>query len=176
MSNNGGHQFPDFGSTNGGDDPYAQGAGQGRNAYGQGSAGEYQDPYTDPYGGSSAMSPSPTYQQDQQGFAAQVDQGAHGYGQSTYAPGPPSSGMAITGMVLGIASIAFCAGFTAPFGLVFSILGMKETAPSAASPKGGRGLAIAGLVTSIIGSLILLLWVAYIVLIIVGVGMSGSGY
>lgn len=43
-------------------------------------------------------------------------------------------------------------------------------------PKGGRGLAIAGLVTSIIGSLILLLWVAYIVLIIIGVGMSGSGY
>lgn len=184
MSQSGGYQFPDFGSPGGGDDPYARGEGQGKDAYGQAGAGEFQEPYADPYGGSASVASSPAYQSDQaghadqsgqSGFAPQPAVGAGAYGQG-YMPGPPSSGMAIAGMVLGIASIAFCAGFTAPFGLVFSILGMKETAPSAASPKGGRGLAIAGLVTSIIGSLILLLWVAYVLLIIVGVGMSSTRY
>lgn len=170
MTSNEGNQFPDFGSYNGGEDPYAQGTGQGQDAYGPGSAQEYQDPYADPYGGSSAMSPSPQYQQ---GFAAQPGSGAYGYGQQTYAPAQPSSGMAIAGMVLGIASFVACAGLTAPLGLIFSIMGMRETSPTATNPKGGRGLAITGLVTSIIGCLVLLFVIAYVVLII-GVGVATS--
>lgn len=172
MSSNGGHQFPDFGSYSGGGDQHAQGTGQDHDAYGQGSAGEHRDPYTDPYGGSSAMSPSPAYQQ---GFAAQPDAGTQGYGQPAYTQAPSSSGMAIAGLVLGIVSFVACAGLTAPLGLIFSIMGMRETAPTAANPKGGRGLAIAGLVTSIIGCLMLLAVIAYFVLII-GLGIAGSTY
>lgn len=80
-----------------------------------------------------------------------------------FAPPPPSSGAAITGFVLGLLGVLMCGGLTAPFGLVFSAIGMKETGAAAPLPKGGRGLAIAGLVTSLIGMIPLLTIVLYIV-------------
>ncbi|MCR5592349.1 MAG: hypothetical protein K6F79_01190 [Saccharofermentans sp.] len=56
------------------------------------------------------------------------------------------SGLAITGFIISIISI-FCCGFTAPIGLIFSIIGLIVTLKK--SKKGG-GLAIAGLIISAI--------------------------
>ncbi len=89
---------------------------------------------------------------------------------------PPSSGLGIAGFVLGLLSLTVCGGITGPFGLVLSILGMRETAPGSTPPKSGRGLAIAGLVLSILGTLMLLAFVAYVVFVFVLVGTTaGSG-
>lgn len=68
--------------------------------------------------------------------------------------------MAVASLVLGILSITMCSGLTSLPGLVCAIVGMRETGATGA--KGGRGLAIAGLVTSIIGLLILAGVVVYI--------------
>ncbi len=43
---------------------------------------------------------------------------------------------------------------------------MKETAPDARPPRGGRGLTVAGLVLSIVGMIPLLVMLAYVVLMI----------
>lgn len=96
--------------------------------------------------------------------------GSPGYGH--FPPAPPSSGSAIAGFVLGLLGITMCSGLTAPFGIIFSAMGMKETGPGATTAKGGRGFAIAGLVTSLIGLLPLALVLFYIVMVIV---MIASG-
>src|SRR5699024_8614215 len=93
-----------------------------------------------------------------QGFAAPSAAAGGAYAPGPYpagppvhgafAPPPPSSGAAITGFVLGLLGVLMCGGLTAPFGLVFSAIGMKETGAASPLPKGGRGLAIAGLVRS----------------------------
>lgn len=78
-----------------------------------------------------------------------------------YNPNQPqgSSGLAIASMVLGILSIVFlCSGFFAVIlsviGLILSIVSLKN------HPFDGRGMAIAGLVTSIISLSIYVLTVA----------------
>lgn len=87
--------------------------------------------------------------------------GDHGGYAPVPAP-PPSSAAAIAGFVLGLLSVTLCAGLTAPVGLIFSLRGMRESGPRAHPPAGGYGLAIAGLVTSIIGCLTLLAVIAYL--------------
>ena len=99
--------------------------------------------------------------------------GPQGYGP--YAPPPPSSGAAITSLVLGLLALTMCAGLTSPVGIIFAAKGMKETGPSAPAPKGGRGLAIAGLVTSLIGLLPLLIFVFYIVIFVLAIFAEMSG-
>lgn len=169
MTQGGGYQYPEFGSSSSEADRRGQGSQHSDDPYAIREDDGYSDPYAAPSSASSAPgyqpSPSPAYQ-------SSFQQGP-GYGQPAYAPGPPSSSHAVVGMVLGIVSIALCAGVTAPIGLIFSILGMRETSPTATEPKGGRGLAIAGLVTSILGCLVLLFVVAYFVLVI-GVGIAAS--
>ncbi|MFC5376453.1 DUF4190 domain-containing protein [Brachybacterium sacelli] len=82
-----------------------------------------------------------------------------------YAMPAPTSAMALTGFIVGLASLILCSGLPAPVGLVFSILGMRETSPSAETVKSGRGFAIAGLVISILGTLLLAFVVAYFVIV-----------
>jgi hypothetical protein len=138
---------PDFGSTSGGGDPYAAPAA----------------PYSTQ---SAAPSFGPQF--------GEVPQGSYG---QPLAMAPPSSGLGIAGFILGILALTFCGGLTGPPGLILSIMGMKATAPGAMPPRSGRGLAIAGLVLSILGTLGLLAMVAYVVLMIVLVGTTaGSGY
>lgn len=79
-------------------------------------------------------------------------------------------GMAITGMVLGIVglvtAIFYVGGVIGIVGLVFSIIALRATGRREA---GGRGMAIAGLVTSIIAiiinaiEIILIIWVVHTV-------------
>jgi hypothetical protein len=86
------------------------------------------------------------------------------YPPTQYGPPPPpyhayvqpkaGNGKAIAGLVLGIASIVFCFlffldGVLVILGLVFSLIAMSETkAPGAR----GRGMAVAGLVCSLVGA------------------------
>ena len=70
-----------------------------------------------------------------------------GYGYPPYPqPSPPTSGWAIAGLVCGILGCATI-GLASVLGIIFSIVAMVKTRDNRA---GGRGLAIAGLVVSII--------------------------
>ncbi|MBB5830437.1 DUF4190 domain-containing protein [Brachybacterium aquaticum] len=179
----------------GAQDPYGSSDPYGQNSYGQGSS--RQDPYAqDPYSsatsyGSSTPYGSPGAPGAHDPYAAPAPSadgfgpsfgspsaapaGAGGYAPVGYAPPMPTSGKGVAGFILGIASLLMCGGLTAPVGLVFSILGMRETGPSATAPKSGRGLAIAGLVLSILGCLVLLFLIAYFVLVII-VASTEGGY
>ena len=61
---------------------------------------------------------------------------------------PKTNGMAITGFV--------CSLLCWPLGLVFSIIGMNQTGKDPS--QGGRGLAIAGLIISIVFAVITIVW------------------
>lgn len=98
--------------------------------------------------------------------------GAQGYGQ--YAPAVPSSGAGITGFVLGLLALTMCGGLTAPFGIFFSLQGMTETSPIAMNPKSGRGLAVAGLVLSLVGLIPLLLLVLYVAFFVVAIMVGAT--
>lgn len=80
--------------------------------------------------------------------------------------GPPTSGMAVASMILGIVSIVlfWAIGFIfAIVGLILGSIAIKECEPR--GNKKGGGMAIAGIVCSSIG---LLIWI----LIIVGIAAS----
>lgn len=98
--------------------------------------------------------------------------GPPGYGY--YPPPLPSSGAGITGFVLGLLALTMCAGLTAPIGIIFAAMGMKETGPTATNRKGGRGIAIAGLVTSLVGLIPFLFLVLYVIFFIVALGAGAA--
>lgn len=135
----------------GGDDPYA--------------AAPPWDPSADPAPHGALVAPGPGAGTTGPAGTPMADPAAGGYPYTVYTP-PPSSGPGVTGFVLGLVSLTMC-GLTAPIGIVFSLLGMRETAPGAQPVRSGRGLAIAGLVTSIIGMIPWLVTLAYIALFIV---------
>lgn len=72
------------------------------------------------------------------------------------APAPKTNGFAIAGFVLGICSILFgwicCFNITSVLGIVFSVIGLCQTSGKKGS---GKGLAVAGLVLSILSILLL---------------------
>ena len=89
--------------------------------------------------------------------AAYTPYQSYGYPYA-YPPMPPMplpNGMAITGMVLGIVgavtSLFYVGGFIGIIGLIFSIIALRAVGRGQA---GGRGMAIAGLVTSVIAILV----------------------
>ena len=132
-------------------------------------APQNQQPYQPPQGNgayqqippASAPSYYPDYQQNS-------------YNQPTYSaePYPPQSstpGLSIAGMICGILSLLTCCFYyiglpLAVLGLIFSIIGMKRNA-------NGKGMAVAGIVTSAITLAIIV-----IMLIIVLVAANSSPY
>jgi hypothetical protein len=94
-----------------------------------------------------------------------------------YQPGSgiPAGGqnqtLAIVSLVLGIASIIFCAGLTGPPALITGIMAKKKATNNPAE-YGGAGLALGGIITGILGTLLLLLVVAYFVFVFLFVGAS----
>jgi hypothetical protein len=98
-----------------------------------------------------------------------------------YQPGSgiPAGGqnqtLAIVSLVLGIASIIFCLGLTGPPALITGIMAKKKAGNNPAE-YGGAGLALGGIITGILGTLILLLVLAYFafVFLIVGAGIMSS--
>ena len=98
-----------------------------------------------------------------------------------YKPAPEGKGQAITGMVLGICSIVLLStgyiGFICGIlGIIFSVIGKKKC--TAVFYRTGRGMAIAGLVCSIVGlvlSTLYILLIAALFEFVLG-GLSAYGY
>lgn len=148
--------------------PYGPGPyGPGPGSFGPQNPGP-QDPYTQtPYGQNPAgyggyPQPGPGY--PPQGYAppgyVPPPGQPQGYAPPGYAPPPgysyrqpgPGHGKAVAGLVLGILSIVFCwASFVDLLllvpALIFSIMGLSE----ARMGRGGRGLAMSGLICTIAG-------------------------
>lgn len=86
--------------------------------------------------------------------------------------GPPQSGLALAGMILGIIGLVTCSGIPSIVGLVLSLVARKETRDGSRS---GDGLAVAGLITSIAGLVILALGIiVYVAFVVIMIGASSS--
>jgi uncharacterized protein DUF4190/uncharacterized protein DUF2510 len=87
------------------------------------------------------------------------------------APAPPNHGPATTSLVLGILSLALCGFFT---GIPAIIIGRRAGREIDASGGrlGGRGVATAGFVTGLLGTL----WSGVSFLIVVAVFVFGSAF
>jgi len=93
-----------------------------------------------------------------------------GYPQPGYplAP-PPAHGKAVTSLVLGIVSIAMCGLFT---GIPAMILGRqaRREIKESNGRLGGDGLATAGFVTGLIGTI----WMGLVTVLVIGLFVVGS--
>ena len=182
-------------STQWGQDPYGAsserydpyGSSASTDPYGSAEQHGAADPYgtADPYASAGQHGAADPHGAPQLGAGVRDPYASlpSGVPQSYYAaPGyavaaPPSSGLGIAGFVVGLLGLTLCGTLVSPVGLVLSILGMRETAPTASPPKGGRGLTITGLILSIIGTVALLLIIAYFVVMFVIAGVAASsGY
>ena len=104
--------------------------------------------------------PPPGYQTS--GYPAPGHPPAHGYPAGT-ATTNVGNGRAVAGLILGICSIVFCflTFLDLPvviLGLIFSSLGLKATKEG----KGQRGLAVAGLVLSILGGVLVVAFTVFL--------------
>lgn len=117
-------------------------------------------PSPPPYG---QAPPPPSYGQGPGGYPPQ------GYG---YQAPPRSSTKAVLGLVLGIVSIVFCylGLLIGPVAIVLSVMARREIAAAPAGSIRGAGMATAGLVTGIIGTVV---WAAVIALL-VAVGLDAG--
>ena len=95
-------------------------------------------------------------------------------GQNTPFQPPVSGGqdqtLAIVSLVLGIVGIVFCQ-LTGPVALVTGFMARKKAAANP-SQFGGEGLALAGIITGIIGTIFLLLIIAYFIFVFLIIGAS----
>ena len=134
------------------------------------------DPYAQPADASPYAAPQ-AYAPQQQPYAPQQPYAAQpAYG---YAPAPPSSGVALASMITGIAALALGSMcglpiLAAPVAIILGAMGMRETGPG---QKAGRGFAIAGLATGIIGTLLIIgvvpLYGGMILAVIMGESTAG---
>lgn len=124
--------------------------------------GDDQQPEQPPY----QPPPPPGYWEQQ---AAQQPPPGYGYPPQPY-PGyaypvaPPDHPRATTAMVLGILALV-CCQLTGPFAWVIGARAVKEIDASGGR-LGGRGQAVAGKVLGIVGTVLLVLVIAYFVLVI----------
>ncbi len=135
-------------------DPYGQQ--QPQQGYGQ-AQGYGQPPQQDPYGQQQTYGADPAAYGQQQGYPA-APYGAAGYG----APAGVSSGLAIGALICGILAILFfwCAFIGIPLGIAGVVLGIVAMNKVKAGTGGGRGMALAGLIT---GGLAILLTIVAVV-------------
>lgn len=124
--------------------------------------------------------PPPGYGQAPQGQPGygQPAYGQPAYGQPAYGPpgygyaAPPrNSGKATWAMITGIVSIVLCylGIFVGPVAIVLAVMAKKDIKLSNGAQT-GEGMATAGLVTGIIGTVV---WLAVDVLVIVSVAVGG---
>jgi hypothetical protein len=90
---------------------------------------------------------------------------------SGIAAGGQNQTLAIVSLVLGIAGLIFCLGLTGPPALITGIMAKKKATNNPAE-YGGAGLALGGIITGILGTLVLLLVVAYFAFVFLFVGAS----
>ncbi|MEV7396138.1 DUF4190 domain-containing protein [Aeromicrobium sp. NPDC092404] len=132
--------------------------------------GQEQPQQPTPPGYGQAPQGPPTYGQPAYGQPAY---GQPAYGQPAYQPGypyqapPHTNGKAIAALVLGIVSIVLCylGVLIGPGAIVFGVLGKKDIKQSNGTQT-GDGMATAGIVTGIIGTVV---WLAIDVLLAVSV-------
>ena len=121
--------------------------------------GEPYDPNQPP-----GQQPPPYGQQPSEGWASYPPPYAPpvqgGYGQQ-----PENNPNATTALVLGIVGVVFCP-LTAPFAWVIGKRGMNEIDASGGR-MGGRGLAQAGYVLGILGTILIVLILLFVVLAVV---------
>lgn len=134
-------------------------------------ADPYAQPADAPPADASPYAAPQAYAPQQQPYAAQPAYG--------YAPAPPSSGVALASMITGIAALALGSMcglpiLAAPVAIILGAMGMRETGPG---QKAGRGFAITGLATGIIGTLLIigvvLLYGGMILAVIMGESTAG---
>lgn len=166
-------------------DPYAA---PSADHHGATTADPYASPY-DPYGpsehGAGAEGTVDTYATsaygtryavpagapaDPYGGAVQKPYAPQGYA-SGYVPAPPTSGLALAGMILGIVGLATCSGIPSVIGIILSAVSLRETG---SGERSGRGFAIAGIVTSGIGLLVILAVVVFYIVVFVVVGTQST--
>jgi len=113
--------------------------------------------------------PPPGYGQQAYGQPAygQPAYGQPAYGQQPYgyAAAPRTNQKALWGMILGIVSIVFCClgVLIGPAGIIVSVLGRKDIQRSNGA-EAGEGMAIAGLITGIVGTVVQALFIFLIVI------------
>jgi ABC-type phosphate transport system permease subunit len=88
-----------------------------------------------------------------------------------YQPRQLNQTLAIVSLVTGILGIVACVGLTGPVALITGIMAKKKISQNPAE-YGGDGLALAGIITGIIGTVILLFVALYFVFVIGIVGLS----
>ena len=79
--------------------------------------------------------------------------------------------LAIVSLVLGIIGLVGCAGLTGPIALITGFMARKKAAQNPAE-YGGDGIALAGIITGAVGTVILLLVILYIVFVFGVIGIS----
>ncbi|GAA4700470.1 DUF4190 domain-containing protein [Nocardioides conyzicola] len=123
--------------------------------------GAPQQPYQQPY----QQAPYP-----QQGYGQPYQQPA--YGQPVpYVTAPPTDGLALGALITGIAALVLSCAYgvgllASPVALVLGKVSMNRIARSQGQ-LGGRGLAVAGFVLGIVGTVLLVLAIAVVVIIII---------
>ena len=90
---------------------------------------------------------------------------------------PPNEGLAVGSLVVGIASLVLACGYGiglvgSPVALVLGRVSMKRIDQSQGQ-LGGRGLAQAGFILGIIGTVLLVLAIAVVVVIVI-IGLNGG--
>ncbi|WP_424766250.1 DUF4190 domain-containing protein [Paenibacillus sp. sgz302251] len=95
--------------------------------------------------------------------------------QPPYYQPPKTNGKAITALVLGVSSIVipYIGFFIGIVGIIFGNLSLKEIKRTG---EQGRGLGIAGLVCSIIGTILWVLIVGVVVAIFIFAASSGDSF
>jgi len=122
----------------------------------------------------------PGYPQQQPGYPQQQP-GYPAYGAPGYPPGyaasPPNEGLAVASMVIGIVAFVLSCGYGvgllgSPVALVMGRVSMKRIDQSGGQ-LGGRGMAQAGFILGIIGTVLLVLGLIALTVIII-VGLNGG--
>ena len=126
--------------------------------------GEQQPPYQPP-------APPPPYAQPSYQQPGYQPYGVPGYLPPGYAVAPPNEGMAVASMVIGIVSLVLACGYGigllgAPVALVLGRVSMKRIDASGGQ-LGGRGMAQAGFILGIVGTVLLVLVIIGVIVVIV---------
>jgi len=106
--------------------------------------------------------------------------GGPGYLPPGYVTAPPNEGMAIASMVVGIASLVLICGYGigllgSPVAMVLGRVSMKRIDASGGQ-LGGRGMAQAGFILGIIGTVLLVLAIAVVVVLVIVAANGGFDY
>jgi Domain of unknown function (DUF4190) len=132
-----------------------------------------------PEGGQPPYAPSPVPQQP--GYGPPPGQGAYGpppqqpppYGAPPpgypppYQPPPPNNGLAVASLIMGIVGLTFLP-IVASIGAIITGFMAKNQIDESNGTQGGRGMAMAGIVTGFIG---VVLWALFIIVFILILGI-----